>query len=69
MGRRYVKLPAYHALTGCDCSASFCRKGKVQPFKILKKDVQTLATMEELDETSEEIIEKYICKVLRKETY
>ena len=64
-------LPAYHALTGCDCSISFCRKGKVQPFKILKKDVQTqeffgkLANMEELDETSEEVIEKYICKVLR----
>ena len=64
-----IALPAYHALTGCDYSASFCRKGKVQPFKILKKDVQIqevfgkLANMEELDETSEEVIEKYICKV------
>ena len=34
-------LPTYHALTGCDYSASFSRKGKVQPFKILEKDVQT----------------------------
>ena len=67
-----VALPAYHALTGCDYSASFCRKGKVQPFKILKKDVQIqevfgkLANMEELDETSKEVIEKYICKVYGK---
>ena len=65
-------LPAYHALTGCDYSASFCRKGKVQPCKILKKDAQTqgvfgkLANMEGLDETSEEVIEKYICKVYGK---
>lgn len=28
-------LPAYHALTGCGYSASFCRKEKVQTFKIL----------------------------------
>ena len=49
-------LPAYHVLIGYDYSASFCRKGKVQPFKILKKDVPTqevygnLANMEEPDE-------------------
>ena len=65
-------LPAYHALTGCDYSASYCRKGKIQPFQILEKDVQTqevfgkLANMEELDETSEEVIEKYTCKVFGK---
>ena len=65
-------LPAYHTLKGCNYSTSFCRKGKVQPFKILEKDVQTqevfgkLANMEELDEASEEVIEKCICKVYGK---
>ena len=56
-------LPAYDALTGYNYSASFYRKRKVQPFKILEKDTETqevfgnLANMEELDETSEEEIE------------
>ena len=55
-------LPTYHALTGCDYSASICRKGEVKPSKIFKKHVQTkevfenLANMKELDETSEEVI-------------
>ena len=30
-------LPAYHALTGCDYTASFNRKGKVKPLKVLQK--------------------------------
>ena len=44
----------------------------MQPFKILEKDVQRqevlgkLANVEELDETSEEVTEKYICKVYGK---
>ena len=37
-------LPAYHAFTGCDYTASFSRKGKIQPFKLLEKnkDIQEL---------------------------
>ena len=31
-------LPAYHAFTGSDYTAAFCRKGKVRPFKKLEKD-------------------------------
>ena len=31
-------LPAYHAFTGCDYTAAFSRKGKVQPFKLLEKN-------------------------------
>ena len=30
-------LPALHAFTGCDYKASFKRKGKVAPFKLLEK--------------------------------
>ena len=35
-------LPAYHAITGCDYTAVFPRKVKVNPFKILQKreDIQ-----------------------------
>ena len=32
-------LSAYHALRGCDYTASFCRKGKVKPLKLLEKSV------------------------------
>ena len=31
-------LPAYHALTGCDYTASFNRKGKIKPLKVLQKN-------------------------------
>ena len=30
-------LPAYHALTGCDYTASFSRKGKVRPLNTSKR--------------------------------
>ncbi|CAH1101783.1 unnamed protein product [Psylliodes chrysocephalus] len=32
-----ISLPAFHAFTGCDYSASFYGKGKVTPFNIFKK--------------------------------
>ena len=31
-------LLGFHALTGCDYTASFNRKGKVKPFKMLQKN-------------------------------
>lgn len=30
----FVAYPAYHALTGCDSSSFFSRKGIVRPFKL-----------------------------------
>ena len=33
-------LPAFHAFTGCDYTASFKRKGKVTPFKLLEKSTE-----------------------------
>jgi hypothetical protein len=30
-------LPAYHAFTGCDYTASFSRKGKIRPLKVLER--------------------------------
>ena len=40
LGEVFCKsLMGYHALTGCDYTASCCRKGKVKPLKILEKNV------------------------------
>ena len=33
-------LPGYHTFSGCDYAASFCRRGKVKPLKILGKNVK-----------------------------
>lgn len=30
-------LPGFHAITGCDFNPAFFRKGKLKPYKILKK--------------------------------
>ena len=32
-------LPGYHAFTGCDYTASFCRKGKTRPLKLLENRI------------------------------
>ena len=32
-------LPGYHALMGCEYIAMFCKKGKVQSFKILENNL------------------------------
>ena len=40
LGEKLFKaLPAYHAFTGSDYSASFSRKGKREPFKKLERDI------------------------------
>ena len=33
-----ASLPAFHALTGCDTTSSFCGKGKKTAYKLLKKE-------------------------------
>ena len=33
-------LPAMHALTGCDYTSAFYRKGKVKPLRILENDTE-----------------------------
>ena len=70
-------LPAYHALTGCDYIASFFKKGKVRPLKLLQKDtgaqivlseLRTIeeivsSTLEETDENTLSVIDGYVCKI------
>ncbi|XP_063379234.1 uncharacterized protein LOC134666051 [Cydia fagiglandana] len=43
-------LPAFHAFTGCDYTASFYRQGKVKPFNLLKKDKHFQNAFENLNE-------------------
>ena len=62
-------LPAYHTLSGCDYTASFFKKGKVRPLKLLKKDTDAqivlskLSTLEEIDENTISTIEGYVCNI------
>lgn len=69
LGPRLSKsLPAYHALTGCDYTAPFCRKGKVAPLKLLERDDAIQNTFRELgyqeiSESSLEIIELFVYKM------
>ena len=62
-------LPAYHALTGCNYTASFFKKSKVRLLKLLQKDTDAqivlseLSTLEEIDENTISTIEGYVCKV------
>ena len=62
-------LPAYHALTGCNYTASFFKKSKVRLLKLLQKDTDAqivlseLSTLEEIDENTISTIEGYVCKI------
>ncbi|XP_044760188.1 uncharacterized protein LOC123317646 isoform X1 [Coccinella septempunctata] len=60
-------LPAYHAFTGSDYTASFARKGKIKPFRIIEEYpniANIFASFEHSQEISEEQIqgiEKFVC--------
>ena len=60
-------MPAYHALTVCDYTASFFKKGKVLPLKLLQKDagaqivLSALSTLEEILTIS--TTEGYVCNI------
>ena len=73
LGTRLCKaLPAYHALTGCDYTSSFCRKGKVRPLKLLEKDenlqnaFEKLSTETELHDDTVAEISRFVCLVYGK---
>ena len=63
----------YHALTGCDYTASFSRKGKVNPFKLLKKDsvaIEAFATILKSKQSARHAVrstvKKFICNLYSK---
>lgn len=52
-------LSAYHALNGCDYSASFSIKEKIKPFKFLENDVGNFS-QEIVTEEDPEASERYV---------
>ncbi len=59
-------LPGYHALTGCDYTSSFFRKGKVSPLKTAIKCVVHLEGLGNIGEKAtftdnQNLVEKYMC--------
>ncbi|CAF4875188.1 unnamed protein product [Pieris macdunnoughi] len=64
-------LPCFHAITGCDYTPAFFRKGKVKPFKILENSEEyqlafdnIISDDKEVLETTFVILEKFICQIL-----
>lgn len=64
-----TSLPAFHALTGCDFTPAFYRKGKQKPFKILEKNTtlqKALSHLRKTEEISPDIfseVEKFVCQI------
>lgn len=63
-------LPGFHAYTGCDFTASFYRKGKIQPFKQLQKNPQAQQVFADLNKIEEiynfksmDILQEYTCRL------
>ena len=55
-------LPGYHAFTGCDYTASFCRKGKTRRLKIVenRQDFQEMfKSLESNEELTEDLLRKF----------
>ena len=57
-------LPAYHAFTGCDCTSSYMKKGKVKSFKLLQKNESVqdaliaLGEINSLEQDNTEVLKK-----------
>jgi hypothetical protein len=62
-------LPAYHAFTGSDYTASFSRRGKVKPIKVLESSTEfqtafiALAEDPDIKEITFRKIEEFVCCV------
>ncbi len=62
-------LPSFHALTGCDYTASFMRKAKWKPFKIMRASdkfttaMSRLGECEVIDPDVAATVEEYLCVV------
>ncbi|KAG1693768.1 Peripheral-type benzodiazepine receptor-associated protein 1 [Nymphon striatum] len=61
-------LPGYHALTGCDYTSSFFRKGKVNPLKKAEKSSLHLEGLSRLEENitfvdDDDLVERYVCSL------
>ena len=61
--------PSIPRIEGCDYTASFFKKGKVRPLKLLQKDTDAqivlseLSTLKKVDENTIPTIEGYVSKI------
>lgn len=69
-------LPGYHALTACDYTAFFNRKGKIRPLKLLEKNnaaQEVLSRIGDWDDiisnTDIQIIKTFVCSIHGKKTF
>lgn len=63
-------LPCFHAITGCQYTPAFFRKGKVKPFKLLEKSKEYQLAIENIVTDYKEILEttfikleKFLCQM------
>jgi len=56
-------LPCFHAITGCDYTPAFFRKGKLRPFKLLEKSVEYQLTCQEITTDDEDVLERTFMKL------
>ena len=75
-GKEFVKsLLCLHAFTGCDTTSSFIRRGKVRPFKLLKKTSEfwpcftSLGLNEVVTDALLESLESFVCVMYGKPTH
>lgn len=61
-GSLCMSLPAYHAFTGCDYTASFNRKGKLRPLKLLQNNHELQLAFSQLGHETD-VIEDTIIKI------
>ena len=60
-------LPALHALSGCDYTASFMRKGKQKPYEVMVKNERfikamcTLGNTDKVDLDVAAVLEEFVC--------
>lgn len=60
-------LPAYHAFSGCDYTSSFCRRGKIRPFELVKNHTDFILAFIELGSEAvlsnslSTTLERYVC--------
>ena len=68
-------LPAFHTFSGCDYTASFNRKGKIRPMKLLEKNEsvqQVFSKLHDWDAITEEdiqVVEGFVCAMYGKKRF
>ena len=65
-------IVSFHAFTGCDYTASFMRKGKIRPYKLMEQSASAIEAFANLGEAENieadtiEKIEQFVCSMYAK---